>query len=260
MILLDKMAYSSKLRDKSSTLKLIFALSTLVACLWADSRSVSVFIILLMGWAAVGRGGTPLSYYLKLMLVPCAFLFLGVLTIIIDIGDRGFWTVKLGGFFFSVSAQGVEMAFNLVLRALGAVSCLYFLTLTTSIMDIISVLKRWKMPALFLELMMLIYRFIFILLEVLNRMHISEQARLGNAGMKARFRGAAGIASSLFICSMRKGEGLFNAMEARGYDGEIRVPGQTDRGSKKEWACLLAFDGILLIIILLIKLEGGAFL
>lgn len=65
---------------------------------------------------------------------------------------------------------------NLVLKALGAVSALYMMTLTTPLSEIIAVLRKAHVPKLIIELMNMIYRYIFIMIDTHSRMKNSAES------------------------------------------------------------------------------------
>ena len=259
MILIDKLAYVSQLKERNPTLKLNFALATLFVCLWADSAAISGLVILIMGGLTVGKGGTAFPLYVRLLFVPAVFLLLSVLTIMVSISPEpaGIVSVPVGESFIIVTSAGFHLGISLAFKALGAVSCIYFLVLSTPMLDILYVLQRWKTPQILLEMMLLIYRYIFVLLEVLDKMLISQKARLGNGGLKARGRAFAGIASSLFISAMKKSEDLMNSMEARGYDGTIAVLAEEHPFSRKELVWIIIFEVILIGVTLWIKARGA---
>ena len=50
--------------------------------------------------------------------------------------------------------------------------------------DILEVLRKMRLPALLIELMMLIYRFIFLLLETASAIMTAQESRLGKPGLQ----------------------------------------------------------------------------
>ncbi len=226
MIIIDKYAYISKLKQTAPMKKLVFSLLTLGICIWADTVLVSVLVLLTMGWFIVCKGGIPLNLFTKLMLVPTLFLLVGVLTIAINVsGDMNAFLFSIYGFgtYIGVSQSGVYNALCLFSKALGAVSCLYYLSLSTPMVDLLAVLRRLKVPKLMLELMGLIYRFIFVLLETTDSMVVAQKSRLGYSNLTSAYRSLAVLAANLFIRACKRSDDIYTALEARGYDGEINV-------------------------------------
>jgi cobalt/nickel transport system permease protein len=250
MLNIDKYAYMSKLKQADPMLKLVFTLLTIGVCLWANSIMVALLIMLVMGGLTVCRGGTPLAILTKLMLIPFSFLIIGVITIAINISaDRDIFLFSLSVFEtnLGVTQLGLATAARLFFKALGAASCLYFLALSTPMLDLLLALRRLKVPALFLELMGLVYRFIFVLLETAATMVIAQHSRLGYAGLAAGYRSLGAMAATLFIRSYKRGEALYTALEARGYNGELNV---LEERFPTSWVAYLAPVGLNLVIIL----------
>lgn len=109
------------------------------------------------------------------------------------------------------------------LKVMGSLSCLYFISLTTPMIDVISVLAKLKVPSFLIELISLVYRFIFIVLETSEMMFISQNSRLGYRDIKTSYKSLGALASTLFIRSFKRANDLYTALEARGYNGELKV-------------------------------------
>ena len=259
MLYIDKYAYCNRLTNTNPFEKFLFVMATMIICLWANSIIISMLIILLMIGVAVFKGGIPLSFYLKLMLIPFFFLITGITTIAVNTindYDKMLWGFKVYSLTMGVTAKSLEIAARLFIKALGTVSCLYFLSLTTPMIEIISVLKKLKCPVLFLELMSLVYRFIFILLETADKIVTSQSSRLGYYGFKNGFHSMGQLVSTLFIRSYKRSQDLYTALEARCYNGELNVLEEKYQISKKNIILIFLIEVFLVIITILI---GGRF-
>lgn len=251
MIHIDEYAYASKLKRIDSMEKLTFALVTLGVCLWADWLGVSIPVLLMMAWMAVRKGGTPFSVFISLLSIPVSFLFLAVLTIAFGISadSRQFiLSVSVFGKYLGVSKTGLMLAANLFGKALGAVSCLYYLSLTTPMTHILEALRRLKCPALLVELMGLIYRFIFILTETVDQMLTAQKSRLGYLSLASGYRSFGILASTTFIRAYQRANDFFIALEARGYENELQVLTET---SPKQWRNYILAIGINVFLIII---------
>lgn len=224
MIGIDRLAYHSNLRKTDPVQKLFFAVLSLGVCLWADSIPISLAVLGMMIWKTARKGGIPLSYILKLLLIPMAFLVIGVLTVAVNAANNPdlFWcSLTLAGVRFGITHTGAQTAASLFFKALGAVSCLYYLSLTTPMVDILAGLSRLKVPKLLLDLMGLTYRFIFVLLETAETIITAQRARLGYATLSTGFRSLGALTSSLFLLAYRRFDQVYTALEMRGYEGEL---------------------------------------
>jgi cobalt/nickel transport system permease protein len=119
--------------------------------------------------------------------------------------------------------------------------------------DLMSTLKRLKCPNMLLELMSLIYRFIFALMETAHSIHISQTSRLGHSTLPLSFKSSGVLISRLFILSMKKSEDIYVALESRGYDGEINVLDEKIQGKYSQYLKIIALNIFLVFITVLIK-------
>ena len=127
-------------------------------------------------------------------------------------------------------------------RALGAVSCLYFLSLSTTMPEILSVLRRAHVPSVMTELAVLIYRYLFVLLSVYQSMKDAAASRLGYSGFARSIRTTGSVYGNLLATSFRRSGACFDAMESRCYDGEIRF---LEREKPVTLPAALLFGGLL---------------
>jgi len=226
MISIDQYAYLSKLKSQDPMVKLVFCLMTIGVCLWADSMIVAVLILIVMGWYTVCKGGIPFFLWTRLMMIPSSFLMIGVVTIAIHASaDPNVFMISIpaAGTYIGVSQNGLQSAARIFMKALGAVSCLYYLSLNTPMVDLLQALGKLGVPKLFTELMGLIYRFIFVFLETADRMVTAQKSRLGYESPRSGYRSLAALAATLFIRAYQRADELYTALEARGYEGEIKV-------------------------------------
>jgi cobalt/nickel transport system permease protein len=88
--------------------------------------------------------------------------------------------------------------------------------------DLVGLLRRLGVPALFLELMVLAYRHIFILLESARQIRQAQSARLGYATGANAWRALAALGGSLLVRTTWRSRQIHQALLARGYEGELR--------------------------------------
>ncbi|GFP75577.1 cobalt ECF transporter T component CbiQ [Clostridium fungisolvens] len=224
MFSIDKLAYISELRRVNPTEKFIFAIFTMFICIALNSTVISVIVLLLMSGITVFKGKIPLGTYVKLMSLPLSFLIVGIITIAINIvhsADNLIFGFNILNIKLGCTSESFETATSLFFKSLASVSCLYFLTLSTPLFEVLSVLKKLRVPKLFVELMGLIYRFIFVLLDTVNMIYTSQNSRLGYSTLRLSYNSLAKLISSLFISSYKRSQDIYTAMESRCYDGDI---------------------------------------
>lgn len=226
MLNIDQYAYSNRLKQVHPGEKTAFALVTLVIALVAPQPSLPAIILALMAGATISAAGIPARFYLQLFLLPFSFLLAGVAMIAFTVTSHPLPDLKgltILGWTLGVTPASIHLAGKIFFKSLGAVSCLYFLSLTTPMIDILSVLKKLRIPALLVDLISLTYRFIFVLLATVNDIYTAQAARLGYASLKTSYHSLGQLAANLFIKTYRRSRELFTALTARCYGEELQV-------------------------------------
>ena len=201
-------------------------ITVLVICIWANSFLVSVFTALTMLFLIIFIGKTSYKNVFHLMTVPIVFIIMGAAAIAISIGQNSsdmLFSLHFGNTYFGVSHTSLLSAVRVMIKCFGAVSCMYFLSLTTPMVDLFTLLRKSIIPNFIIEIAELIYRYIFVLFDVSHRIHTAQDARLGYSNLRVSYHSTAQLASNLFIRSFNQAEKTYTAMESRGYDGEINV-------------------------------------
>ncbi|MEW6274412.1 MAG: cobalt ECF transporter T component CbiQ [Bacillota bacterium] len=261
MLKIDQYAYTNKLRSVHPAEKLAFALVALAFCLASSSRLTFLLVIFLMAGLVILLAGIPALFYFKLMTMPMSFLVAGVLTVAFSFSrDAGsfWWGLPIGSYTVGVTAAGLEMAAGLFLKSLGAVSCLYFLSLTTPVVEILAVLKKLRLPPLFIELMSLVYRFIFVLFETAGDIYMAQSSRWGYASVRTAYFSLGQLAANLFAKSYYKSRMLLITLAARGYNGELNVLAESCNLSRKN-IFLIILTGLALLGVSLWSGDGKFF-
>ncbi|MHB1404632.1 MAG: cobalt ECF transporter T component CbiQ [Desulfitobacteriaceae bacterium] len=254
MINIDTYAYSNILKTVHPAEKFLFAMITLVVCLTSLTVITPLIVLALMAGGIIIKAGIPGRFFVKLMLVPLSFLLLSVLTIAFSVSTSptGFWLAhNVGGLTIGIRLSDLATAVHIFVKSLGAVSCLYFLALTTPMTEIITVLGKMRVPVIITELMVLIYRFIFVFMEIATTIRRAQSSRLGYVSMKSSFRSLSQLFSALFGKVFLKSNELFDTMASRGYTGEIKVLAKKYPISLKNYLVLTLLEIPLVLLNLL---------
>ena len=122
---------------------------------------------------------------------------------------------------FSVSGGWLSFVSILVRFALTVASALA-LVACTGIHRLCEGLVRLGVPCVFAVQVLFLYRFLFIIADEAGRMLRGIDLRAG--GKKAlRFRVYASLMGHLLLRAMARAERVYRAMQARGFDGRVRV-------------------------------------
>ncbi len=220
---IDYFAFSSKLRRWNATFKLAFTLVIIFLCIGLNNAFVSAVIIVSMFYMVVAVGGLSTRDYISVLSIPIAFILISVIAIIVDFSKLpvGDFRIFIG---FGYLYSSISMLFNglrLMLKIIAAVSALQFMILTTPPSEVILVIRKMHVPNKFADLMNMIYRYIFILLDAFSKMKDAAEARLGYRDFKTFCRTFGGTAGNVLVLSLKKAEAYYDAMESRCYDGEL---------------------------------------
>ncbi len=218
---IDFYACHSRIRHWNPGFRVGFSIILLLFCILANHPAVSCVIILTAAWITVGMGGLSFRRYFSVLTFPITFILLGSAAVAVDfsrqpIGD--FHLYLFWGYLYLTYESLLNTLF-LILKVFGAVSAMFIMTLSTPSHELFSVLRKARCPSLIVELMHMIYRYIFILMEVQRNMRISAESRLGFGDFKTSCYSFGQIASNLFIIALKKANAYYDAMEARCYDG-----------------------------------------
>ena len=152
------------------------------------------------------------------------------------------FAVSVGAWYVTAGKETIDYGIRVFFTAMASVSCMYFLACNTTMTDLLTLFRRMKCPPVLVELMLLIYRFIFVLLDCAHAISTAQQSRLGYRDYKTSIQSFGGLASHLFICSIKRSERLYDAMEARGYDGTIQVLDEEHPPKKSEIVGIAVFE------------------
>ena len=224
VLVIDVYARRSRFFEWSPALKTAGCVLLLILCVASPSPWIPLILALILALLTVCGGGIHLHDYLALLSLPAAFLLLSGLALLWDYAlvKDGAAAIPFWNGWLVVTAAAQVRARLVMARALGAVSCLYFLSLSTTMPEILSVLRRAHVPSVMTELAVLIYRYLFVLLSVYQSMKDAAASRLGYSGFVRSIRTTGAVYGNLLAASFRRAGACFDAMESRCYDGEIR--------------------------------------
>ncbi|MCK9152407.1 cobalt ECF transporter T component CbiQ [Methanobacterium alcaliphilum] len=243
---LDNYAHSNKLKGTNVYFKVLFAVSTMLVSLISTSPIVPIFITLLISFLIIFKAEIPWKFYLKFLTIPFTFGFLTFIFMAIFFGT-GEPILELGIFNLAISADGFELGLLVFTRIMGGFSCMAFLSLTTPMTELFSVLESFKIPKVVIEIAMMMYRYIFVFIGEGINMYHAQETRLGYQSFKNAYKSMGILASNLFIRSWVKGEQVYISMESRGYNGSLHINNYQNNIETKNLILLVCFESLLLL-------------
>ncbi len=196
---------------------------------------IAIFILVLI---------TKVKIHILIKRVAIESVFLGV--VLVGTLFRGGGEVLWSWGWLQISLEGLVILGSIFIKAFLSLTLMNLLTMTTSIPDLLNALLGLRTPPLLVAIMVSMYRYINVL--------IRETQAMQRAAASRNFRGKdqwqrlviGNIIGSLFVRTYDRGDRIYQAMLARGYQG-IPTPEISPKiTTKDKWAIALA---IILIFI-----------
>jgi len=177
---------------------------------------VAVFVVLAAGLLVVVRSTrVPWTYLARRMVLEVPILVFALALPFVVPGPG----VGLGP--ITMSEAGLVDAAELVTKAtLGVVAGL-LLAATTEPRDLLRGLQKLRLPAVMVQIIGFMIRYIEVVSQDMERMRVARESRGFDARGLAHWRVLARSAGALFIRTYERGERVHLAMLARGYDGQM---------------------------------------
>ncbi len=151
-----------------------------------------------------------------------------------------------------VTAQGLHGAATIVTRVATSVSLVVLLTLTTRWASLLAALRSIGVPKVFVLVVAMAYRYLFLLLGTVSDMFTARRARTvaGRSSARDGRSFVAATAGTIFGRAQLLSEEVHLAMVARGFRGEARMlqPTRVDAASAA-WAAAAVLTATVLLVL-----------
>ena len=200
----------------------IFATSSIPPGKWYAFAAMFALV-----WCAAGVSRIGLARVFLRSLVAIPFILIALPTVFTKPGVPIF-ELDLALFALTGTQEGLDFFFSVLLKSWSSVTAAVVLTGTTPPLRLLDALRSLRVPAVLVAIVMLMYRYLFVLVEEAQRLMRARAARSAAIGSKSggslvwRAKSAGGMAGSLFIRTLDRSERIYMAMVARGYDGTLR--------------------------------------
>jgi cobalt/nickel transport system permease protein len=244
----DMAARPGLLQRIEPRVKLLTLLGLLVAA--ALVRHIPILIVMYVATLVVAvASALSLSFFVKrvwlfipiftgIVVLPATFNFITPGDIVVPFGT---WF----GHPVGMTSQGLTSAGLIVTRVAVSISLVVLLTLTTPWNRLLGALRALRVPRLFVLVLAMAYRYVFLLLNSVTDMYTARKARMVDAGTNTTSGRAfvAASAGALFGKSHALAEDVHMAMLSRGFTGDARslAPSRV-RARDAAWAvgCVVA--------------------
>jgi cobalt/nickel transport system permease protein len=131
----------------------------------------------------------------------------------------------------AITDTGLIRFLSIVLKSWLSVQMAVVLTASTPFPALLGAMRSLHVPKALVAIIGFAYRYIFVIADEVMRMMraraarsgVRESGRRGGGSVLWRARVAGGMAGNLFLRSIARSERIYDAMVARGYDGDVRT-------------------------------------
>ncbi len=220
----QKKGYLQSLDPRVKVISLIILLLTVnLVHQFLSLVLIYVFILFLAVVSSV-----PMVFFLKRVWLFLPF-FTGIIVLplifnIVTPGTTLLELVNLPAFHInlSITVPGLLTAFNIIFRVAVSVSLVVLVILSTPWYDLLKSLQVLFVPQVFVVILGMTYRYIFVLLQTVNNMFLSRKSRLvGRVSGRENRKWLASLIGTLFAKSFVQSEEIYLSMQSRGYRNKI---------------------------------------
>lgn len=226
---IDTLAYQNALRLVSPIWKFGLGLSLIILSIISHPIVQFVIFIWMMVWT-LWYARIPWKPYFVLLGTSLFFYLVSMPALLFEIehtlqfSKDSIFSFHLFNWTFYVTEKGLILAFSIFFRSLASISCLFFILFTIPFLEILQVMKRLKMPQIMLELTLVMYRFIFLLVDTAYGMVVAQHARGGHVTFLGKLRDISLIVIHLFQRTMHRYRGVSHGLISRGFTEDIILP------------------------------------
>jgi len=211
--------------------KLLLAVGFIFATALTPPGAWPVYILLFSLLLAVEiLSDLGVGYVLKRSMLALPFM-LAAIPILFTLPGDALATLHIGPWELAISSEGLERFISIAIKSWLSVQMAVVLASSTPFPDLLGAMRAVGIPRLLVAVVGLMWRYLFVLVDEALRLMRARESRSGypagspyrhggTLGWRARVTG--GMAGNLFMRSFDRGDRIYAAMAARGYDGEVR--------------------------------------
>lgn len=207
-------------RDARAKIISFFAL--IIICVTTLARAYLAFAgYLLIVLLVLFFSRLPLKQVVERSLVIVPFVLMVAIFIPFLNPDEGGGGYNLGS--LTISKGGLLVLWNVVIKSYIGVLCMILLSSTTPFHKLMEGFRQLKVPGILINVAAFMYRYLFVVVDEAIRMKRARDSRNFGGRWIWHSKVIGHMIGTLFLRSYERGERVYWAMLARGYDGEIRT-------------------------------------
>lgn len=225
-IQMDALAYSSRMLHWPPLGKLLLVIVVLIVNIMTDSV-ITAFAVMALGLILMAYSTNMRIPFILAVFIAEAILILivacGIISINGDTSQPCIWSADFLWMDFYMTADSFNQAWLVMIRAIAGITMMMAFATSTPIPHLAQALRQIRIPDEICEIVVLIYRYAFLLLERLDTMWSAASSRLGFSGFRHTMKTTASIAVGIFTSSMNLADKAQVSLECRGYRGYFPI-------------------------------------
>ncbi len=222
MLLIDKFAYTNRIKHWDPALKGFLCLSIIILQISFSNIYLHIGTFFLLSAVLVLIAKIPFKPYYKLIRIPLIFILLSLIPVFVTTNNPDYY-INLFNIRIGFKSSQFYSALVLFFRVLASFSSLLFFSLTTPMQKFFARLIQLKFPRVFVEITALVYRYIFIFLEEMTIIYRAQVMRGGYDTFKNSFLSSSLLMKSLILALFKRQEEADMYLEARLFEGDFYI-------------------------------------
>lgn len=250
-IQMDALAYSSRMLNWPPLGKLLLVIAVLVVNVMTDSIIASLAVMVL-GLSLMAYSTNMRIPFMLAIAIGEALLVLivacGIISVNGDTSQPCVWSADFLWMDFYMTVDSFNQAWLVLIRAVAGITVMMAFATSTPIPHLAQALRQIRVPDEICEIVVLIYRYAFLLLERLDTMWSAAGSRLGFSGFKRTMRTTASIAVGIFTSSMNLADKAQISLDCRGYRGYFPIYNRPPRAGAL-WVAIAVLAFVVLYVL-----------
>lgn len=222
---LDALSYQSRWRQRDPVKKFVLWVLMMILAMSLPPAGQAALLVGIAAFTCWLLRVSPLRY-LKWLLIPFSFLAVGLVAIILSFSrtpDGLLWGIQIGQYWVGLDPVGLTTANQTFWRSMSALAATFWFVLNIPFEQLITLMKRGRLPPVLIEQILLTWRFIFIFLEEAAAIYHAQSLRFGYRDLRTGYRSLAMLVTLLFSRVMMRYQHMSVALNVKLYQGDFHL-------------------------------------
>ncbi|MEI7947467.1 MAG: cobalt ECF transporter T component CbiQ [bacterium] len=211
--------------------------ATLFAVVLGSSRCVLPLALFGSAWIGLCLLRIPLRIVFTRFLPPILMAAVLLLLHALTTGQTPAYTFVVGHWTVVAKQEGIALGALQASRIVGAVGVLLLLSSVAPAHELFLGLRWCRFPKIWVEIALLMYRYLFVCLDEASELVDAQRIRLGYGRVRTAISSAGSLIGTVMVRSIEQSARTHEAMVARGYTGDYPF-GQMTSMTKRDYGVL----------------------